>query len=383
MKRRHFLRTGACAATLAWPTAWAQTARPEPLTSGHVSIASSLALSGPLGGAGQDHIVGAKAAFAAVNRAGGIHGRELRLDVQDDAYLPARTLDNLQRVVSEGSAFALMSTMGTGNTATILPLVEQAGIPLVGPVTGAHSLRLPSQKYTFHVRPSYRDEVARVTQELVTIGLKDIAVVYLDNPFGHEVRRDAQAGLEAQKVNAVGSWALAVDGRNAEEVVAHILASRAGAVFLGTTGTATTALVKSLRARAAGLPIAGLSVSVISSEIPKLGSSIRGVAVAAVMPDALQEKHPVVRSYQATLREAGVKDFGGSSFEGWLNAQVMIEGLRRAGRDLTRERLRAALAGLRSLDLGGFTLGYAGSAPFVASRFIELAVFGADGKRVG
>jgi branched-chain amino acid transport system substrate-binding protein len=303
--------------------------------------------------------------------------------VQDDAYLPARTLDNLQRVISEGSAFALMSTMGTGNTATILPLVEQAGIPLVGPVTGAHSLRLPSQKYTFHVRPSYRDEVARVTQELVTIGLKDIAVVYLDNPFGHEVRRDAQAGLEAQKVNAVGSWALAVDGRNAEEVVAHILASRAGAVFLGTTGTATTALVKSLRARAAGLPIAGLSVSVISSEIPKLGSSIRGVAVAAVMPDALQEKHPVVRSYQATLREAGVKDFGGSSFEGWMNAQVMIEGLRRAGRDLTRERLRAALAGLRSLDLGGFTLGYAGSAPFVASRFIELAVFGADGKRVG
>jgi hypothetical protein len=72
---------------------------------------------------------------------------------------------------------------------------------------------------------------------------------------------------------------------------------------------------------------------------------------------------------------------GGSSFEGWINAQVMLEGLRRAGKDLTRESLRAGLAGIQRYDMGGFMVNYA-SSPFVGSRYIDMAIYGSGGRRM-
>jgi ABC-type branched-subunit amino acid transport system substrate-binding protein len=386
MKRRQFLHRLAQTSAIASVPTWAPLARAASesgVSSSHVAIGSSLALTGPLGGAGVDHTAGVKAAFAAVNQAGGIHGREVQLVSKDDAYVPARTLENVKQLLAGGEVFALMSCMGTANTAAVLPLIEQEAVPCVGPVTGASSLRQPGQKNVFHVRASYRDETVRVVQQLVQMGLKDIAIVYLDNPFGKEVQKDAEATLSANGLKSVGSFALAVDGANAKVVADQVLAAKAGAVLLGTTGTANTAFVLAVRSKASGLPLAGLSVSVISSELGKLGTASQGLALTQVFPDAEKTKLPVVRSYQAQMRAAGIEQFGGSSFEGWINAQMMIEGLKRAGRDLTRDKLRTALANTKRLDLGDFSLGYgAAPGPFVASRFVELAILGANGKRV-
>lgn len=384
MKRRLFLNRLAQTAALTGVPTWAHLAHAgeSGLSATHVTIGSSLALSGPLAGAGADHVAGVKAAFTTVNQAGGVNGREIRLAAKDDAYVPARTLDNVKQMLEGDDVFALMSCMGTANTAAVLPLIEQQGVPCVGPVTGAASLRQPGQKNVFHVRASYRDETVRVVQQLVAMGLKDIAIVYLDNPFGKEVLKDAEATLAASQLKSVGSFALAVDGGNAQAVVSQVLGAKAGAVLLGTTGTANTAFVLGLRAKASGLPLAGLSVSVISSELAKLGPASQGLALTQVFPDAEKTKLSVVRSYQAAMRATGVDHFGGSSFEGWINAQMVIEGLKRAGRDLTRDKLRTALGGIKRLELGDFSLGYASPAPFVASRFVELAVLGANGKRV-
>ncbi|MNW13154.1 hypothetical protein D3C71_2110220 [compost metagenome] len=66
-----------------------------------------------------------------------------------------------------------------------------------------------------------------------------------------------------------------------------------------------------------------------------------------------------------------------------MNARVLTDGLERAGRDLTRAKLRTALAGIRNNDLGGLTIDYAGSAPYVGSRFMDLGILGANGRFVG
>ncbi|WP_395702077.1 ABC transporter substrate-binding protein [Aquabacterium sp.] len=384
MQRRHFLDRLACTLAgggLALSTAPALAAD-EGLGANHVTFGSSLALTGPLGGAGSDNTAGILAAFKAANATGGVNGRELRLITLDDAYVPERTVDNVKKLLDRNAAFALISTMGTANTAKVLPLVEAAGVPLVGPVTGAASLRQPQLKQVFFVRASYRDEAVRLVDQIVTMGLKDIAIVYLDNPYGQEVLRDAQATLQARGVKAVGSFALAVDGSNAKDVARQVAEARPGAVVLGTTGTANTAVMLALRAQSGVLPLAGLSVSVISSELAKLGKAAQGMAMVQVFPDADKPKIAAVRAYQAAMKAAGEEArIGGSSFEGWVNAQVMIEGLRRAGRDLTRDKLRQALASARRIDLGDYSLGFSGAGPFVASRFVELAVLGADGRR--
>jgi hypothetical protein len=156
-------------------------------------------------------------------------------------------------------------------------------------------------------------------------------------------------------------------------------------VLLATTGTANTAFVMPFRAKAAGVPLAGLSVTVISSELPKLAAATRGMALVQVFPDANSQKSVVVRKFQSTMKATGANAAfmnSGSALEGWLNAQVMIEGLRNAGKEPTRDKLRTGLAGIRSLSFGDFNVGFGGKAPYVGSDSIYLAIYAENARRL-
>lgn len=386
MSRRQFLLRATQIAAASGLPLWAQGVRAEEAVSArHLTLGCSIALSGPLGSAGTEQVAGMKAAFAEANQAGGVFGREIRLEVKDDAYVPARTVQNITAMVDAQSVFALISPLGTANTAAILPLVEGRAIPTVGPVTGATSLRSAEHRHVFFLRPSYRDETQRLVRQINEMGLKRIAVVYLDNPFGKEVLKDMGQALDEIKAERAGEFALAVDGRNGAELADKVAAERPGAVLLATTGTANTAFVLAFRAKAPGVPMAGLSVAVVSSEMPKLAAATRGLALAQVFPDANSQKSVVVRRFQASLKAVGASAAylqSGSALEGWLNAQVMLEGLRNAGREPTRERLRAGLSGIRSLSFGDFTVGFSGKAPYVGSDAIYLAIYAENGRRI-
>ncbi len=387
MSRRHFLLRATQALAATGLPAWAHTTRAADieLPARQLTLGCSIALSGPLGAAGVEQVAGMQAAFAEVNRQGGIHGREILLDIKDDGYVPANTLQNVTGMVDSQSVFALISPLGTANTAAILPLIEGKGIPTVGPITGAPSVRSPQQRNIFFVRPSYADEARRLVQQMVAMGLRRIAIVYLDNPFGKEVLGYMSSALDEAQVERAGAYALAVDGRNGEEVAEKVFADGPGAVLLATTGVANTAFVLPFRARAKSVPLAGLSVTIFVSELPKLGEGTRGMAAVQVFPDATSSKSMMVRRFQSTMKSTGAKpEFltSGSSLEGWINAQVMIEGLRNAGKDLTRERLRAGLAGIRSLSFGDFSVGFGNKAPYVGSSSIYLAIYAENGRRL-
>jgi branched-chain amino acid transport system substrate-binding protein len=378
LNRRHFLTRASQGAAVIGTASWVLPtwAAEDGVTAKSITIGNSTALSGPLGNAGQDHIKAIQAAFAQINKAGGVHGRELKIVTQDDGYQAPRTVENIKKMIDGGSALAFMSLIGTPNNGAILPMTEKAGIPVLGPITGAASLRKPEHKFTFHIRPSYTDEVTRMVQQLVQMGLQDIAVVYLDNPFGKEVLGNAQRVLADQKLKAVTALALAVDGKNHAEVAQQIVDSKCGAVFLGTTGTGTTDLILSLREKAAGLPVIGLSVTFTDTK--RLGKHIQGLAMASVFPNAQVMKFAVVRNFHASMEAAGLTTTG-LGLESWINAQVIAEALKRAGRDVTREKLRNALAGLRNFEVGEVAINFTNAAPYVGTTAVKLGVFGPDG----
>jgi len=379
MKRRLFLNHIGRGAAVIGATGWVgpSWAAEEGITAKSITIGCSTALTGPLGGAGQEHTTAIQAAFAHINKAGGVNGRELRLISKDDGYAAARTAENVKQMIDENSVAAFMSIIGTPNNAAALPLTEKAGIPVLGPITGAASLHKAEHKYVFHIRPSYTDEVTRMVQQLVQMGLQDIAVVYLDNPFGKEVLANAQRVLEEQKLKAVNVIALAVDGKNAAEAVQQTLDSKAGAVFLGTTGTATTDYILALRQKAAGLPVIGLSVSFTDTK--RLGSALTGIAMASVFPSGNATKFAVVRNYKASLEASGLKNPNSLGLESWVNSQVMAEGIRRAGRDITRDKLRTALASIHGLELGEVVINFTNTGPYVGMTAVKMGVFASDG----
>ncbi|MGP1629642.1 MAG: ABC transporter substrate-binding protein [Giesbergeria sp.] len=377
MQRRQFV---SYAAALAAP-AFVRNALAQEggVSSKSLIIGSSAALSGPLAGFGIDLRRGAEAAIAQINARGGVHGRALQLNMVDDAYVPQRTVDNVKQMLSQGSAFALLSCVGTPNNTAILPLVEEAGIPYVAPLTGATSLR-KNARNVFHVRASYTDEVTRLVQRLSGMGMKEIGIVFLDNAYGRELLEDANRALAVAGTKATVQAALATDGKNLDAVLSQVAKARPTAVLLVTAGAATVPLVRGLKNVVPGVLMAGVSAALTGEAYKQLGEAGRGLAVTMIMPDPTKGKTAVVRDYQAAMKLREQPEFNLGSLEGYVNMRVLAEGLERAGSDPTRAKLRTALAGIRNWDLGGFVVDYGSQAPYVGSRYINMAVLGAEGK---
>ena len=385
MQRRQFVTIAPrLAAGLAAPAlvrnAFAQDAG---ISSKSLTIGCSASLTGPLAGFGRDIKQGAEAALAQINARGGIHGRMVQLQILDDGYVPQRTTENVQQMISQGSAFALMSCVGTPNNAGILPMIEDAGIiPYVAPFTGASSLRKGARN-VFHVRASYTDEVRRLVQRLAGMGLKDIGVVYLDNAYGREMLEDSTRFLAEQGLKPLVQVALATDGKNLSDVLAKVGQARPAAVLLATAGAVSVELVRGLKTNNPGVLMAGLSVTLTSEGLKQLGDAGSGLALTMVMPDPTRAKTALVRDYQAAMRARGIQEFNLGTLESYTNTRVLAEGLERAGADPTRSKLRTALAGIRNLDLGGLVIDYSGQAPYVGSRFVDMGVLNGAGRFVG
>ena len=383
MFRRRFLSLAPQMAALAAAPAFIRNAHAqEGLTAKAITIGSTGATSGPLAGVGAELKQGVDAAMGEINAKGGVNGRTLRFQMMDDAYVPQRSADNVKKMIDDGSIFALMSCVGTPNNAAIVPLIEESNLPYVGPRSGASSLRKPGMRNVFHVRASFTDETQRLVQRLVSMGMKDLTVVYLDNDYGKEVLLDVNRALQAQGAKPAASVALAVDGKNLNEVVNQVVAGKPSAVLLGTAGSVSVGLITGLKKASPLLPIAGLSVTLSGEGIKALGAAGTGLALTMVFPDPHRARIEVVREYQAAMRAVGQQEFSLGSLESYINTHVMAAGLERAGRDLTRAKLRTALAGLQKFDLGGFSVDYA-APPFAGSKFVELGVLGTGGRFLG
>jgi ABC-type branched-subunit amino acid transport system substrate-binding protein len=384
MSRRRFLSLGSKLAALSVAPALIRTASAqEGLSAKTVTIGCSCALSGPLGGFGAAIKVGAEAAIAQINAKGGVQGRQIQLQIADDGYVPQRTTENVKKMIGDGSVFALMSCLGTPNNAAILPMVEASSLPYLAPLTGATSLRNAGTRNVFHVRASYTDETQRLVQKLLGMGIKDLGIVYLDNAFGKELLADAMAAMAAKGAQPIVHAALATDGKNLSDVVARVMAAKPAAVLLGTAGAASVGLIEALKKASPMMPLAGQSMTLSGAELKSLGAAGSGMALTMVFPDPHRANTQVVRDYQAAMRASGKEDFSPGSLESYINTRVLAEGLERAGRDLTRAKLRTALLSFQKFDLGGFSVDYSTAAPFVGSRYVDLGVLGASGRFIG
>jgi len=88
---------------------------------------------------------------------------------------------------------------------------------------------------------------------------------------------------------------------------------------------------------------------------------------------------PVVKEYQQLSKKAGFTDYNFSALEGFLTAKVMVEGLKRTGKNLTREGFVDTMEKMQDVDLGGFFVGYSPK-NHAGSKFVDLTIIARDGK---
>ncbi len=339
------------------------------------------AQTGPAAELGKRLQIGMLAHFNAVNAAGGINGRSIKLISRDDGYEPEKAAAAVKALIEEDKVFALVGSVGTPTTLAAVPAINAAGIPLIGPFTGAQALREPFNRNLFHVRASYYDETERIVQHLSTLGIKKIAVFYQNDSYG-------KAGLEGvtralTKRNFKPTAAVTVE-RNSVDVtaaLAEILKTAPEAVVQISAYKSCAALIKQARAKAYGGQFFNVSFVGSKALSEELGDTGAGVTISQVVPFPYTPSSAIVREYQQRMQEAGHKDFDFSSMEGFLVAKVFVEGARRAGKKLTRESLSTGLESMRDVNMGGFIVNF-GPKNHEASRYTELTIIGRGGRFV-
>jgi ABC-type branched-subunit amino acid transport system substrate-binding protein len=142
------------------------------------------------------------------------------------------------------------------------------------------------------------------------------------------------------------------------------------------------AFIKAMRK--AGYNPQFMNVSFVGSKAlaAELGNDGRGVGISQVVPFPWNSGVPVVRDYQKLMvAKYGPNSLSFTSLEGFIAARVLVEALRRAGRDLTREHLITVLESMTDLDVGGFIVNYSPT-DHSGSKFVELTAIGKDGSFV-
>jgi branched-chain amino acid transport system substrate-binding protein len=344
-----------------------------------ILIGQSVSLSGPTGSLGQEMQAGAVAYFNHVNKQGGVNGRAIVLKTLDDAYEVDKTVANVKALIDKDGVFALFGLRGTAHTNAAAKIFTPAQVPLFATFSGAQSLREPFNRYIFHVRASYADETDATFKQLSELKLNRIGVFYQNDGYGKEGKAAAEEAVKRYQLTISALETVEPNSSDVDSAVTAIARIQPQAVVMYASYKASAEFVRGMRKAQVYPQYMNLSIVGATALAKELSNDARGIGVSQVVPYPWNIGIPIVKEYQKVMKEqTGKSDYSFLTLESYLAARILVDGLRRAGRDLTREKLIAALETMHDVSFGGFRVNYSRT-NHAASRYVELTVIGKDG----
>ncbi len=345
-----------------------------------IEVGRSLALSGPFTPYGEAKRDGGDAYIEKINRAGGVNGRVIALTTLDDAYDPKKVVANIRSIAAEKRPAAFLGLFGVPTVGAALPVIEELRIPTVGLTSGSPALRTPTKHYVFPVRASYADEAAYIVRHIKTLSFAKVAIIHQDNPFGELVRDTLVKAFATAEIKTAIDVKIAANGSDAEAAVAAAAASKPEAIFLAMLSNAAVPSMRAIKKSGlAGMSLYAFSpvdASVLTKELGKDASGL-GISQIVPLPTSIQSK--VAKEYMDALKDLGRGTPSFYGLEAFIEAKVLVAGLRRAGKNSgDPEAVARALEGLGEYDAGGFIVNYSREA-HRGGQFVELTVIGSRG----
>jgi branched-chain amino acid transport system substrate-binding protein len=340
-------------------------------------IGQSAGITGAVAASVKEATDGARLYFDAVNARGGVSGQKIELISLDDKFDPKLTLENARKLIDQG-VVSLFLNRGTPHTQGIMPLLTEAGVPLVGPSTGAMVLHDPVHPWIFNVRATYQREAERTVSHLSLVSVTRIAIVQVDDTFGADAVVGVLKGMKTAKLTPVAYEKYDRSKPDFGQVVPKVVAANPQAVIFIGSGTAIIDAMKALRVAGSRAQMVTLSNNASAGFVKGLGEYAHGTVVSQVFPSERSLGMPIVKEATGLAKAKGI-ELTPAMLEGFASAKVLVEGLRRAGRDPTRAGLKKALETLSRFDLGGLELSYSAS-NHTGLDYADLSIIGQDGK---
>ncbi len=325
-------------------------------TNEYILFGQTAAFTGPSASLGIGMRDGINIAFKEVNRAGGIHGRFLKLITLDDEYDPDITIVNVNKLVDEERVFSIIGTVGSATSTAAARIACDKKVPLIGPFTGVGFLR--GMDCVVSVRGTYCQEAETWIDHLVEdLGVKRIAIIYQDEAAGREGKACVEKALSKRGLELVGVANYKRNTLAVKTAVAKIRKSNPDAIVTFATHKTAALFIKTARKIDLNVPVMNLSFTGGNAFSKELGKYIDNVIVSRVMPSPLDRSIPIVKEYQEALKSHNSSlepDY--VSMEGYIVGRLAIRALNEVGRGLSRESFLMAFNKIH--DLGGLKMSY-------------------------
>jgi ABC-type branched-subunit amino acid transport system substrate-binding protein len=325
------------------------------VTDDSVLVGCSNSFSGPLVYPGTQLVNnGLEAYFGYINAKGGVHGRKILTQYYDDGYKPQNAVANTKRLVEQDKVFAILSSQGTSPVGATVKYLTQNKVPLLFPFWGEPT---PGEKYIFNSFTRYPSQAELVVTWLVKIkGFKRIGILYQDDKYGYQFRDPANKTLARFGLKLVAAESYKRGAKDLSAQVSKLRKANLDACLLVATPPPGATFLKEAHKQG------WKNTRIISSGpltdekyINLSGGVGEGVWGLSLWPDPVHSNDPAVVEYREIVNMYGKdrdKTPNRYSLFGYFYAKLFVEGLKRAGRNLTRESYIAALEGIKNWESG-------------------------------
>ncbi|MES2103554.1 MAG: ABC transporter substrate-binding protein [Pseudomonadota bacterium] len=352
----------------------------EGITDSTILIGQTIGVTGTVAGPVKEMLEGANAYFTLANVNGGVNGRKIRLITLDDKFDPGLAASNAEKLIKNEHVFALFQSRGTPHTQAILPLLEANHIPLIAPSTGASVFHNPVNPLIFNVRAKYQAEIGKAVEYFIFTGIKSIGLLHVDDSFGQDGLTGFNNAMKAHALSPALIASFARDNPDYKTTAASIIKGNPAVLIIVSSSKNTIEIIKVIRAQGSRMQIMTLSNNSSESFIKDLGADKAGIILGQITPPPNLVSTGLGREFDAAAKKSGAT-VSYAAMEGFVAAKVLVEGLRRAGSNLTRERFLHALESIRREDLGGLMITYTPQ-NHTGSEFVEFTMIGKDGRYV-
>jgi branched-chain amino acid transport system substrate-binding protein len=287
-------------------------------------------------------------AFDEVNAKGGINGRKIKYITEDNQYQIPRSVQAANKLINRDNVFMMVANGGTPMNNATMPEQIEKGVPNVFPLTSARSMYEPFHRLKFGLASSYYDQMRSGVKYFVEQkGKKRLCAMYQDTDFGKDLMSGAWEQMKVMGISTIAETTHKPTDTDFSAAIAKLHDANCDLVLLGTIVRDTNQIVAAARKTGWNVDMLGQAAIYDSAVADVVGGTNEGLyAMTPILFVNTDETTQEVRDFATRFKTRFGKDPNFAAQIGYTGAEIVIQALRNAGRDLT---LDSFIAGMESI----------------------------------
>jgi ABC-type branched-subunit amino acid transport system substrate-binding protein len=318
-----------------------------------IKLGSYLPLQSGLAAGATQMREGTEAYFKYINDQGGVHGRKIEWIVENDSYNPQQTVAVVKKLVDRDEVFAIVSTLGTVTNLAVLPFLKQRNVPVINPAGGHLDLNKPRDKNVFGILPLSSEIGESMADYAMTkLGAKRIAIFFQNDQFGKDQRDGAVEYLKKKSTAAVAEASYVPADVDISAQVIALRQANPDAVLLGVIPKHGSLFMKEAQKLGWKPKVVGHNTMADPVVTDLAGDALEGMHVNLMTAVDSMDRPQVKLANDILAKYSPKTKPGYYPYLGMAGAMIFVEGAKKVGKDLTREKLIKALEDSKRIETG-------------------------------